>query len=168
MSFSCGFFIHRTLPTWRSFHCIPFSTISQVSLRRLLLSSLLCLRSPKLRWGSVLLWPLRLTDGTDTSDSLRAKVSTVSVLSGEAGDTLVDPAQFSYSQRVPLRSRPLENCILPFPPDVLRYSLAVGGLGAPGDGVRVLGRVLGVAGLLGDQDDTAILSGLHPDGLKRG
>lgn len=93
-------FVNRTLPAWRSFLCAPSQqspTSSgcriQVFLRGCLLSSLPCLRPPQLRWRSVLLWPLRQTDGAGTGNSLRAKVSTVAVLGGVAGDGLVDPAQ---------------------------------------------------------------------------
>jgi hypothetical protein len=45
------------------------------------------------------------------------------------------------------------------------FLLADAGLGAVGDGDLVLGGLLGVAGLLGDDGDTTVLSGLDTDGL---
>lgn len=47
----------------------------------------------------------------------------------------------------------------------LGFLLAGGGLGAVGDGDLVLGGLLGVAGLLGDDGDVTVLSGLDTDGL---
>lgn len=57
---------------------------------RLLLRSLLCLRTAELLLGGVLLRLLRLADGTDASNSIFAEICTVAVLSGLVCDALVD------------------------------------------------------------------------------
>lgn len=57
----------------------------------LLLRSLSGLGTPGLPGGSLLLSLLGAADGADTGNSILADISTVSVLGGLAGDTLVDP-----------------------------------------------------------------------------
>lgn len=55
------------------------------------LLSLAGLGATGLLGGSVLLGELRATDGAHTGNSLLADVSTVAVLGGLVGNTLVDP-----------------------------------------------------------------------------
>lgn len=59
---------------------------------RLLLRSLLCLRTAELLRRGVLLRLLRLADSTDAGNSIFAEICTVAVLSGLVRDALVDPA----------------------------------------------------------------------------
>ena len=48
---------------------------------------------------------------------------------------------------------------------VCKNVLAVGGVGSVGDGAHVLGRVLGVAGVLSDENNTAVLRSLETESL---
>lgn len=62
-----------------------------MDLLRLLSGGLLGLSTPGLLGGSVLLGLLRAADGTDTGNGVLTDISTVAVLSGDVGNTLVDP-----------------------------------------------------------------------------
>lgn len=78
----------------------PVSGSWYPDLFRLLLSGLLGLSSSGLPSRSLLLGLLGAADGANTGDSILTKVSTVTVLGGQVGDTLVDPVQKTVSQSV--------------------------------------------------------------------
>lgn len=138
-------------------HGPQISLISEANLLRLL-SSLTGLDTTGLLNRSILLGELRAADGAHTGNSLLTDISTVAVLGGLIGDTLVDPERvISIGHKT--NTLVISGCEV--------HLLAGGSAGAVGHGDQVLSGLLGVAGLLGGDGDT-VLGGLDTDSLKIG
>jgi len=138
-----------------------------MDLLRLLSGGLLGLSTPGLPGRGLLLGLLRAADGADTGNSVLTDVTTVVVLSGDVGNTLVDPdlqSAMSDTSRFSTRSSAMAQI------SSMRISgvclLAGGGLGAVVHVNEGLSGLLGSAGLLSGDSNAAVLGALNTNCLK--
>lgn len=110
--------------------------------------------SPEFLGRRVLLGSLRVADGTDSGHSVCAEVGAVPVLRGPVCDALVDPSTVSISFPFIRRVSDKIGCLL-----------AGGGVGSVDDGDEVLRGLVGVARLLSQDSNAAVLSGHDTDSL---